>query len=691
MPVLFDQITAMSTLLRAFDRVEENHGGPGVDGETVEDFGTQLESRLLALRQSLRSGSYRPAPLLHTRMAKAEGGIRILRIPCVRDRVAQTAAALVLTRVLDPEFEDVSYGYREGRSVDQAVRRIMQLRDRGFRWVVDADIERYFDEIPSDKLLERLARHVDEEEVLALVRQWLTAEVRDGAGGYRMAKGVAQGSPLSPLLANLYLDRLDEAHLRAGQKLVRFADDFVILCKTRPDAEQALDLAEAELRKMQLALNPTKTRITHFDHGFKYLGTIFLRSLVMRARYREPDPLWGPASASAESEAPAAPVPIEQTALADAMRGALERLPKDRIRERWEALREGEAEADLPPCASGHDPLLRTLYIMEQGAELGKEYERFIVRKKDTAPIEVPAIKVDQILIFGNVRITTPAMQFCLIEDIPIVLLSSRGQYYGVVESAKSDQVTLHARQFARVADPNFALGFSRGVVRGKLVNTRTLLLRQGRRTEDPDIQAAASEIEGLIGRIAEGSTLDELRGLEGAGAARYFSVWPKLLGPEWGFTARRRQPPPDPVNSLLSFGYTLLFYNVYAMLRARGLHPHVGIYHALRPGHPALCSDLMEEFRAPIVDATVLTLIHRRQVSPADFVLPAEPGLPCLLTDAARKRVTHAFEQAMNRPVSHPDAGERCDYRRAIALQAERVIAYLRDEAKPYTPFLTR
>ncbi len=121
--------------------------------------------------------------------------------------------------------------------------------------------------------------------------------------------------------------------------------------------------------------------------------------------------------------------------------------------------------------------------------------------------------------------------------------------------------------------------------MRGKLVNARTLLLRQGRRTADPHIQAAAPEIEGLIARIAEVGTLDELRGLEGAGAARYFSVWPKLLGPEWSFTARRRQPPPDPVNSLLSFGYTLLFYNVYAMLRARGLHPHVGIYHALRPG----------------------------------------------------------------------------------------------------------
>ena len=250
MSALFDRMTAMTTLLRAFDRVEENHGGPGVDGETVEDFGTRLESRLLALRQALRSESYRPAPLLHTRMAKAEGGTRILRIPCVRDRVAQTAAALVLTPVLDPEFEDVSYGYRYGRSVDQAVRRIMQLRDRGFRWVVDADIQRYFDEIPQDKLLERLARHVDGEAVLALIRLWLTAEVRDGARTYRMTKGVPQGSPLSPLLANLYLDRLDEAHLRAGHKLVRFADDFVILCKTRPEAERALDLAEAELRKM---------------------------------------------------------------------------------------------------------------------------------------------------------------------------------------------------------------------------------------------------------------------------------------------------------------------------------------------------------------------------------------------------------------------------------------------------------
>ena len=280
-----------------------------------------------------------------------------------------------------------------------------------------------------------------------------------------MSKGVAQGSPLSPLLANLYLDRLDEAHLRAGHKLVRFADDFVILCKTRPDAEQALDLAEAELRKMQLALNPTKTRITHFDHGFKYLGTIFLRSLVMRARYREPDPLWGPASASAESEPPA-PVPIEQTALADAMRGALERLPEDQARERWEALREGESEADLPPCASGHNPLLRTLYIMEQGAELGRNTSASSCARRTRRPSRSRPSRSTRILIFGNMRITTPAMQFCLIEQIPIVLLSSRGQYYGVVESAKSDQVTLHARQFARVAEPGFALGCRRGRAR---------------------------------------------------------------------------------------------------------------------------------------------------------------------------------------------------------------------------------
>ena len=287
---LFHQLTALPTLVRAFDRVEENQGAPGVDMETIEEFGAFLEPNLLSLQRELMSGQYRPRPLLRVYIDKEDGTQRPLSIPTVRDRVVQTAATMVLTPVLDPEFEEVSYAYRPGRSVDQAVQRILALRDRGYHWVLDADIQRYFDEIPHHKLLECLQQYVQDERVLTLVQQWLMVEVQDQGERFRLDKGVPQGSPLSPLLANLYLDRFDEAHIKHGHKLVRFADDFVILCKSRPQAEAALELSEAVLHELQLSLHPQKTRITNFDQGFRYLGVQFLRSMAFRPKYPEEPP-----------------------------------------------------------------------------------------------------------------------------------------------------------------------------------------------------------------------------------------------------------------------------------------------------------------------------------------------------------------------------------------------------------------
>jgi CRISPR-associated protein Cas1 len=282
-------------------------------------------------------------------------------------------------------------------------------------------------------------------------------------------------------------------------------------------------------------------------------------------------------------------------------------------------------------------------------------------------------------------------MQFCLMEDIPIFLLSSRGRYYGVIESLATDKVLLHRDQFARMTEPEFVLHVSREIVRGKVANTRTLLLRAARKGASDTVRAATLTLQSILNCVDAAPSVETLRGMEGAAAAQYFAVWPELVGTEWHFTGRKRQPPPDPVNSLLSFGYTLLFYNTYALVRAQGLHPHVGFYHELRPGHPALISDLMEEFRAPIVDATVLALLHRKQVQPHDFRMPTEAGMPCLLTEEARRKVTQAFELVFNRPVTHPDAGGRCDYRRAIALQTQRLVAVIKGEQLAYRPFLRK
>ena len=271
-------------------RVWANRGAAGGDGVRCEGFSLCAKERLAQLSKDLRLGAYRPGPLRHVEIPKKSrsgrpdsgaagkpGRFRTLSIPCVRDRVAQSSVALLLTPLLDREFEDASYGYRPGRSVKQAVEKVRRLRAEGYVWTADADIESYFDNIPHDRLITRFLRSVTESPLSELVGLW----IETGAQGGR---GVPQGSPLSPLLSNLYLDDLDEALSGKGLRIVRFADDFVVLSKDKRGAEQALADAGAQLAALGLKLNLDKTRIRSFDDSLRFLGHLFVRSWLM------PDP-----------------------------------------------------------------------------------------------------------------------------------------------------------------------------------------------------------------------------------------------------------------------------------------------------------------------------------------------------------------------------------------------------------------
>lgn len=171
--------------------------------------------------------------------------------------------------------------------------------------------------------------------------------------------------------------------------------------------------------------------------------------------------------------------------------------------------------------------------------------------------------------------------------------------------------------------------------------------------------------------------------------ANHYFQAWRTALNPQWNFTGRKRRPPPDPINALLSFGYTLLFHNVFSLLRTRGLNTHIGFLHTERAGHPALVSDIMEEFRAPIIDATVLSLILNNQITPQDFTKNEKGG--CQISDKARKIFIRAIEAKMNSQLIHPHSGRKIDYRRCIDQQIHRLITTLRDPATPYRAFVVR
>lgn len=268
-----------SFLSTAFLQVKENHGCAGVDGVTVEGFDAELGVNIARLAYELRTGSYSPLPLLKILVDKGNGEARALCVPTVRDRVAQTAVFYEIEPVLEKEFEDCSFAFRKGRSVRLAVSRIRQYYDEGYRWVVDADIDAFFDSVNHDILLEKVKRYIRDEGLVRLITAWVKAEVWDGDSLKVMEKGIPQGSVISPILANLFLDELDEEMLKMGTKYVRYADDFLILAKSPEKAREALEITVEILRRLDLCLD--EAEVVSFDQGFTYLGVTFMRSLVM--------------------------------------------------------------------------------------------------------------------------------------------------------------------------------------------------------------------------------------------------------------------------------------------------------------------------------------------------------------------------------------------------------------------------
>ena len=292
-PRLFARVNARETLQEAWRRVRDNRGCAGVDGVTVEDFESGLALELGRLQDELSRETYRPLPLLRILVEKGDpsasaagagpagGEARALCIPAVRDRVAQAAVLSIIDPILEAQFEQCSFAYRKGRSVRQAVYRIKELRDEGYQWVVDADIDAFFDSIDHDLLLAKVDHFIADLGLQRLLGLWVRAEVWDGQAVTQLTRGIPLGSVVSPILANLFLDDLDEELLRRGLKLVRYADDFVILSKHRAQAEAALELSDTILELLHLDLDDEKTTIVHFDQGFKYLGVVFVRSLIM--------------------------------------------------------------------------------------------------------------------------------------------------------------------------------------------------------------------------------------------------------------------------------------------------------------------------------------------------------------------------------------------------------------------------
>lgn len=690
---LFDSICSMQGLRAGWDRVAQRSPLAGGDGIDVAHWRgglgeSALEERLGLLSASLMSGSYRPGPVRRFVVPKKRGGgTRTLGLPCVADRVVQSAALIVLDPLFEAEFEESSFGYRHGRSVKAAAERISALYRQGFHHVVEADILSYFDNVPHGALLDDLEDLLPEPPLIALFSRWLDMA---GLGN----TGLLQGAPISPLLANLYLDRLDEAVADHGAHIVRFADDFVILTKSREAAERELTQVIALLRDRGLILNPAKTRINSFDHGFDFLGRRFLKGFILDGRGSADEEDWDAALADAlpQEMTPGqehSPHPARQFRNADLAVPVA--LPSSPIPQ--------PSSARVRPIA----PRQRALHLYGKGRRLNCRDNCFSVEEGGEEIWLCGADRLDRIDVGPNAEVSDAALRFALATNTLITFVDGRGMVQGRVEPEGVGRAALHRAQAHHAVDPALNLVLAKCFVAGKIANQRTICQRW-RNNSLKSLRAGAGSparhyviaqgVEERLSRLAQlvrkagaAPNIPALLGAEGEGSKIGLQIL-RLTLKGWTMDRRQRRPAPDAVNAVLNFLSYLLAREVEIAVRRRGLHSGFSHLHAVEDGRASLAFDLMEELRAPLVEAQALALFNTGALQPGHFFAPDEGNQRIWMTPEGSKKLIGWQEGIMEAErLVHPDVDGKTGWRGVIDAQLGRLVDHYEGSAsyKPY------
>jgi group II intron reverse transcriptase/maturase/CRISPR-associated endonuclease Cas1 len=597
----------------------------------IDELTEKTQSQVLSAAGQMRSQQYHPPPLQAFTIPKSDGSERMLAVSPLYDRILQKAATLTLTPGLDALMSQASYGYRKGLSRQQVRYEIQNAYRQGYHWVFESDIDDFFDAVYRPQLYRRLKSLFGEDPLWDTLEAWLGAEIhfKQTIVERTPDHGLPQGSPLSPLLANFILDDFDSDMEAHGFKLIRFADDFIILCKSQVEAQHAAEGVKASLKQVRLQLNIDKTHIVHLKQGFKFLGYLFREDHAIEVAGDTSD---GRNTFSAEDAPQNLPAWLANIGENTVQPLQDEDLPKNHI---------GEIEEQgLHIVLAGDAQILTT------------DNHNLVIKKEDIITQKVSWELIHSVTLIGLHSMTLPAQHQALAHKIPVHLADRSGRYLGALTSFQPAQNS-YKNWFIQlqISDrPDFCLNIAKEIVQSRIHNQRTSLIK--RKGHKQTLKSTLEQLKKLYFKVQGVEKLSSLNGLEGTATRLYLQAH-NLFLPEWAqFEKRTRRPPTDPFNVLLSLGYTILYSHVDSILQSAGFLTWKGLYHQQSAAHAALASDLMESYRH-IVERYAVYVINHGQIKEEDFKQEEQPynKTPALrLSAEARRRYVTGLLQRFDK-----------------------------------------
>ncbi len=752
MATLFQTLCTMSTLLTAWKNIKSKNAAGSVDGITVNEFEKNLSEHLSQLEQELKTGIWSPEPYLKVEIPKKNNEKRILGLLSVKDKIVQQAIKTLIEPRLERLFLNNSYGYRPGKGATKAIRRsLSECNMKKNLWVLQLDIDNYFNTIDHTLLCARLHAIIPDEEIVRLIM----LSVKMGVVSKKMKwndtqTGIPQGAILSPILANLYFHSFDQFVLSRKVSYVRYADDFIILCESQQQAQTLLSEASLYLsEKLKLTLNDPY--INEINNGFEFLGITLKKhflnisskkqaELTERIRLLDFTPngfspeslkVWKGINNYYGTLLPQKELSSLDWELCQTIKRIIEskyRLFRNQsilqcifstltflseeytlkkkqliqecihyyqeikgidknkqtiiqnkqiIRQRKQEYRKKESENS-------------ELLINKPGAFIGLTRKGITVKEKGTLLYQKPAGTLSHILITGKgISLSSNLLDYCMVNKIPIDFFDSSGSHLGSFLSVKFTENTLWSKQAQASSEKHYQLATL--ILLGKLKNQHNLIkyFHKYHKNKYPTLSTKFERISEWINRYNlfikekqnEGEDyLIKLIGYESQAAIRYWDyIRELLLDDHTGFEKREHKGATDLVNSMLNYGYAILYVRVWQALLGAKLNPYESIIHVRQNGKPTFVYDVVELFRSQVVDRVVISLIQKR------IALQLNKGL---LDESTRKILVKGILERLNRYEKY--RGKELKLEQIIKQQAREIAGYYNDNT-PYKPYIAK